>query len=92
MSIGPGLPPIPPNFAQSPEELLGAVGSSGRGMPALPPNFSQTPEERLAKSGLEIEVHGIFPTLRISIVTPLGLLPLFADIPVPISHGRYDEF
>ncbi|MCV9963833.1 hypothetical protein OIU34_18305 [Pararhizobium sp. BT-229] len=61
-------------------------------LPPLPPNFASSPEELVKSSGLNVVIESVLPTLRVSIVTELGYIPLYFDIPPPRSQGRYDEF
>lgn len=61
-------------------------------LPPLPPNFARSPQELVQSTGLNITIERVLPTLRISIVTAVGSIPLYCDIPAPRSQGRYGEF
>jgi hypothetical protein len=61
-------------------------------LPSLPPNFASSPQELVQSTGLNISIDQVLPTLRISVVTAIGSIPLYFDIPAPRSQGRYGEF
>ena len=61
-------------------------------LPPLPPNFASSPQELVKSSGLNISIDRVLPTLQVSVVTELGSIPLYFDIPAPRSQGRYGEF
>ncbi|MBY3150918.1 hypothetical protein HFO56_00550 [Rhizobium laguerreae] len=61
-------------------------------LPPLPPNFAKSPQELVASHGVNVVVDAVLPTLKISVATPIGTIPLYFDIPAPRSQGSYGEF
>ena len=68
------------------------ISGSLPSLPPIPPNFASSPLELVQSTGLQVVVSQISPVLHVSILTPIGSIPLFFDMPPPVGFGRYGEF
>lgn len=61
-------------------------------LPPPPPNFAKSPLELVSSTGVKIVVSQVLPVLSISIVTPIGTIPLYFNSPKPSGFSSYGEF